>query len=113
MTLQMNQILPSVDTLHELVKQSLDDKYACALIADRFTLNFSWPKQCVLIKKSAIIGVGLFVNEEKNSIDIDGVVPNKILDRVVFGNYFTRLMLLGQFKKLEKEVAGILIEKLQ
>ncbi len=113
MTLHLNSIVPSVNTLHEIINASMATKYSCALVPDRFSLNFSQPKQCVLIKKSGMIGVGIFVNEKKNSIDIDGIVPNQVLDRVVFGNYFTRLLLLGQFKKLEKEVAGLLIEKLQ
>jgi hypothetical protein len=111
--LNQNQIVPSVKTLHDMVKDTLSAKYTCAVIPDRFTLSFSQPKQCVLIKKSIIIGVGVFVNEKANSIDVDGIVPNQILDRVVFGNYVTRLLLLPNFKKMEKEVADLLKAKLQ
>jgi hypothetical protein len=113
MTLQLNQIVPSITILHEMVKDTLHSKYKCELIHDRFSINFSHPKKCVLIKKSAIIGVGIFVNEKKNTIDVDGIVPNQILDRVVFGNYITRLLLLRPWKLLEGEVTKILAAKLQ
>ncbi len=32
--------------------------------------------------------------EKKNILDVDGIVPNMVLDRTVFGNFVTRLALL-------------------
>ena len=114
MTLQLNQVVPTIQTLHEMVgKTALPSEYKCELIQDRFTLSFSQPRQCILVKKSEIIGVGLFVNEKTNSIDIDGIVPNKILNQVFFRNYFTRLLLIRAFRRMENEVAKVLTNQFQ
>ncbi len=40
------------------------------------------------------MGVGVFVNEKKNIVDIDGIVPNMVLEKTIFGNFITRLLLL-------------------
>lgn len=112
MTLQLSGATPSVNELHTIIKKHLDGKYTCDLVHDRWSLNFSGPKKCVLIKKSGMIGVGVFVNEKKNIVDVDGIVPNQILDRVVFGNFITRLLLVSSWNKLEAEVANVLNEKL-
>jgi hypothetical protein len=76
-------------------------------------LSFSQPRQCILVKKSEIIGVGLFVNEKTNRIDIDGVVPNKIVNQLFFRNYFTRLLLIRAFRQMESEVAKVLTNQFQ
>lgn len=112
MTLQLNQAVPSVNELHTIIQQHLQGKYACDVVHDRWSVNFSGPKQCVLIKKSGMIGVGIFVNEKKNIVDVDGIVPNQILDRVVFGNFITRLLLLSTWNKMEAEIAEVLNKKL-
>jgi uroporphyrinogen-III decarboxylase len=111
MTLQLNTTAPTINELHELIKKNLDGKYTCDVVHDRWSVNFSGPKKCVLIKKSGMIGVGVFVNEKKNIVDVDGIVPNQVLDRVVFGNFVTRLLLVSSWNKLEKEVAQVLNAK--
>lgn len=108
MTLHVNNYLPSLEELHEHFKKQLEGKYNCALVPDRFSLTFTGPQKCVLIQKSLLIGVGIVVNKGTNSIDIDGIVPNPVLDRIVFGNFLTRLLLIKPWKKLEKEVARVL-----
>ena len=112
MTLKLNSAVPTINELHDIIKKNLDGKYSCDIVHDRWSVNFSGPKQCVLIKKSGMIGVGIFVNEKKNIVDVDGIVPNMVLDRVVFGNYITRLLLVSSFNKLEAEVAQVLNTKL-
>ena len=112
MNLQLTNTVPSINELHEMIKTNLERKYACDVVNDRWTLNFSGPKKCVLIKKSGMVGVCVCVNEKKKVVDIDGIVPNQILEKVVFGNYLTRLLLMPSFKKLEAEVKNALKEEL-
>ena len=104
MTLQFNNTVPTINELYDLIKKNIGSKYQCDLVHDRWNINFSAPKQCIMIKKSHAVGIGIFVNEKKNIIDVDGIVPNQILDRVVFGNYVTRLLLIPSWNKLEKEI---------
>jgi hypothetical protein len=112
MTLQLkNPVLP-INELHDLIKEKLDGKYTCELVHDRWSINFSAPKKCVLIKKTGIIGVGVFVNEKKNIVDVDGIVPHMILERIFFRNVLTRLLLVYSWNKLEAEVADVLKTKL-
>jgi hypothetical protein len=41
MTIQLNQVVPTIQILHELVgKTALPAKYKCELIHDRFTFKF-------------------------------------------------------------------------
>ena len=107
MTLQLTNTVPTLNELHELIKKGLDGKYTCDLVHDRWTLNFSAQK-CVLIKKSGSVGVCVVVNEKKKIVDVDGIVPNMILEKVVFGNFIARLLLVPSFNKLEAEVANVL-----
>lgn len=112
MTLQLTNAVPTIDELYEIIKKNLDGKYATDVVNDRWTLSFSGPKKCVLIKKSGAVGVCVVVNEKKKIVDVDGIVPNQILEKVVFGNYITRLLLVPSFNKLEAEVADALKTKL-
>ncbi|OQP65470.1 hypothetical protein A3860_17550 [Niastella vici] len=109
--LKNSKVLP-IDELHDFIKTKLEGKYTCELVHDRWNINFSAPKKCVLIKKSGIIGVGVFVNEKKNKVDVDGIVPNMILERIFFRNVLTRLLLLSSWNKLEAEVSDVLRTKL-
>lgn len=111
MNLQLTNAVPSINELHEMIKTKLERKYACDIVNDRWTLNFSGPTKCVLVKKSGVVGVCVCVNEKKKIIDIDGIVPNQILDKVVFGNFITRILLISFFKKLETEVKNALKEE--
>lgn len=111
MTLQMNKTTPSINKLHEIIQQSLGSKYKCDMVNDRWSLNFSTnmdSRRCVLVKKSGAVGICVVVNTKKNEIDVDGVVPNQVLDRVVFKTYLSRLLLLSSWRKMENEVAGVL-----
>lgn len=112
MTLELKQAPPSVQELHAIIKQKLSDKYSCDIVHDRWSVNLSGPKNCVLIKKSGVIGVGIFVNEKKNKVDVDGIVPNMVLEKTVFGNFITRLLLLPSWNKLEAEVTEALQAKI-
>jgi hypothetical protein len=112
MTLQLKQSPPSLQELHAIIQQQLSGKYSCDIVHDRWSVNLSGPRNCLLIKKSGMIGVGVFVNEKKNLLDVDGIVPNMVLDRTVFGNFVTRLALLPSWNKLEAEVAAALQSKI-
>lgn len=112
MTLELKQKAPSVQELHDIIKQQLSGKYSCDIVHDRWSINLSGPKNCVLIKKSGMMGVGVFVNEKKNIVDVDGIVPNMVLERTVFGNFITRLLLVSGWNKLEAEVAGAITAKI-
>lgn len=112
MTLQLQQTPPSVQELHAIIKQQLSGKYSCDIVHDRWSINLSGPKNCVVIKKSGTVGVGVFVNEKKNTVDVDGIVPNMVLDRTLFGNFLTRLILLPSWNKLEAEVSAALQTKI-
>lgn len=104
-----SSILP-INELFELIKSNLNGKYTCELVNDRWSLPSI--SKCVLIKKSGIIGVSVKVNEKKNKVDIDGIVPHMILERIFFRNVLTRLLLLSSWNKLESEVADIIKTKL-
>lgn len=111
MTIQLNKTTPSINKVHEIIQQTLGSKYKCDLIDDRWTLNFSTnleSRRCVLVKKSGSVGICVVVNPKKNEIDVDGVVPNQILDKVVFKTYISRMFLISSWKKMENEVAGVL-----
>jgi hypothetical protein len=112
MTLELKQTPPSVQELHEIIKQKLSGKYSCDIVHDRWSINLSGPKNCVLIKKSGMVGVGVFVNEKKNKVDVDGIVPNMVLERTIFGNFLTRLLLVSSWNKLEAEVVEAIQAKL-
>lgn len=112
MTLELkNSTVPAINELHDLIKSKLAEKYSCELVQDRWTINFT-ARKCVVIKKSSTIGVGVFVNEKKNIVDVDGVVPNMFVERLFFRNVLTRLFLVSSWKKLEAEVAEVLKTKL-
>jgi hypothetical protein len=112
MTLELkNSTVPAINELHELIKSKLEEKYSCEIIQDRWTINFS-AKKCVLVKKSNTIGVSVLVNEKKNTVDVDGVVPNMFVERLFFRNLLTRLFLASSWNKLEAEVADVLKTRL-
>lgn len=104
MTLEYNQNIPTLVQLQDAIREKLGDKYECKLIHDRWTLNFSGA-QCVLVKKTGTIGACVVVNDKKGIVDVDGVVPNQVLERLFFRNFLTRLLLLSSWNKLEQEVA--------
>jgi hypothetical protein len=113
MTLQVkNSTILPINELFDLIKTKLDGKYTCELVDDRWELNLSGPKKCVLIKKTSFIGVSVNVNEKKKIVDVDGIVPNMILERIFFRNVLTRLLLLSSWNKLESEVADVLKTRL-
>jgi hypothetical protein len=112
MTIELKQTPPSLQELHAIIQQKLSGKYSCDIVHDRWSINLSGPKNCVLIKKSGVMGVGVFVNEKKNIVDIDGIVPNMVLEKTIFGNFITRLLLLPSWNKLEAEVAEALQAKI-
>ena len=102
----------SINELFDLIKTKLDSKYTCELVNNRWEINFSRAQKCVLIKKSSLIGVSVSVNEKKNIVDVDAIVPNMILERIFFRNVLTRLLLLSSLNKLRSEVADVLKTKL-
>lgn len=111
MTLQYNGNVPTLSQLQNVIQETLGDKYECSVLHDRWTINFSGA-QCVLVKKSGTVGICVAVNDKKQKVDVDGVVPNKYLEQIFFKNYLTRLLLVSSWNKMEKEVAEAIRAKL-
>lgn len=113
MSLQFkNSSILSINELFDLIKTKLDGKYTCELVNNRWEINFSRAQKCVLIKKSSLIGICVSVNEKKNIVDVDAIVPNMILERIFYRNPLTRLLLLSSWNKMKSEVADVLKTKL-
>lgn len=112
MELPITRRVPSIAELHDIVKTKLAGKYTCDVVYDRWSLSLKTDKKCVLIKKSGMVGVGVFLNEQKGVVDIDGIVPSQVLDKTIFGNFITRLLLVSSWNKLEAEVTDALRSKL-
>ncbi len=111
MTIKYNSNVPTLIELHNAIKEALGNKYECSIVHDRWTLNFKGA-QCVLVKKTGMLGICVAPNEKKQIVDVDGIVPNQVLDKVVFGNFVTRLLLVAPWNKLEQEVASAIRAKL-
>lgn len=111
MTLDYNNNIPSLNQLQQALQEQLGHKYECKVVQDRWTLNFSGA-QCVLVKKNGIAGICVALNEKKGEVDVDGIVPNQVIEKIFFSNYVTRLLLLSSWNKLEKEVAAAIRKKL-
>ncbi len=50
MTIELKQTPPSLQELHAIIQQKLSGKYSCDIVHDRWSINLSGPKNCVLIK---------------------------------------------------------------
>ncbi len=111
MTLQYNNEVPTLTQLQTVLQTQLGAKYECRVVHDRWTLNFSGA-QCVLVKKSGTVGICVAVNEKNKKIDVDGIVPNQVIEKIFFNNFATRLLLTSSWNKLEKEVAEAIRAKL-
>ncbi|NML24100.1 hypothetical protein HHL16_24695 [Pseudoflavitalea sp. G-6-1-2] len=112
MELAIKSKVPSVTELQSIVKEKLAGKYACDIVHDRWTISFKADKKCLLVKKSNIIGVAIFIDEEDSKLDIAGIVPNYVLDQSVFKIFIARMLLNPAWNKLEAEVAEVLRSKL-
>lgn len=111
MTIEYNSNVPTLNQLHSTIQEALGAKYECKIVHDRWTLNFSGA-QCVLVKKTGMIGICVVPDEKKKKVDVDGIVPNQVIEKVFFGNFVTRLLLLSPWNKLEQEVASAIRAKL-
>lgn len=111
MTLDYNNNVPSLIQLQQVLQDQLGHKYICKVVHDRWTLNFSGA-QCVLVKKNGVAGICVALNSKKGEVDVDGIVPNQVIERIFFNNFVTRLLLLSLWNKLEKEVAEAIRTKL-
>lgn len=104
MTLEYNNNIPTLNQIQQVLQEQLGHKYECTVVHDRWTLNFSGA-QCVLVKKNGVSGICVVPNEKKKIVDVDGIVPNMVIEKIFFNNFATRLLLLSSWNKLEKEVA--------
>jgi hypothetical protein len=111
MTLEYNSNIPSLNQIQQVLQEQLGHKYECKVVHDRWTLNFSGA-QCVLVKKNGVAGICVALNEKKKEVDVDGIVPNMVIEKIFFNNFATRLLLLSSWNKLEKEVAEAIRTKL-
>lgn len=111
MTLEYNSNVPTLIQLHNALKDALGSKYECSIVHDRWTVNFSGA-QCVLVKKTGLLGICVALNEKKQRVDVDGIVPNQVIEKIFFSNFATRLLLLPKWNQLEQEVATAIRAKL-